>query len=575
MILCIEFGLVLIAAAVAFLSPAVGSHTFGVIEQRFAGAAEKRSLCVLGIGALAIAARAAALPILPVPQPWISDEFSHLLLADTLAHGRLSNPAHPMWSHFETLHVIMQPTYASMYPPGQGFFLAAGKLISGNPFVGVCLSTGVMCAAICWMLQAWVSPPWALLGGLLAVMRLGVFSYWANSYWGGAVAATGGALAFGALGRILENARIRDALWMGLGLSLLANSRPYEGLVFSLPVAGVLAFWLLKSRGAALRLALQRVIAPLALAAVVSALATGYYYWRVTGNPFRMPYQVDRNTYAVTPYFLWQTPARAPMYRQDALREFYLHTELDFYTKNRSLGSVGAIEAMKLLAIWLFYVGPALTLPLIFAFAAAPYGMSWLGLSWQLRLFLFAIVVSLAGLPIEVFFFPHYAAPMTALVYGLVLLAMQNLRDWKWRAKPCGLFLTRAVPLVCVLVFALRAGAAPLGLPLGPDWPPTWYNRMAPEPDRGRIQSELEKQPGDHLVFVKYGRNGSDDLGYVWVYNDANIDQSKVVWAWDMGEAPNLALINYFKDRRPWLVRLDSQSREAEPYFASLAFSSQ
>jgi hypothetical protein len=153
------------------------------------------------------------------------------------------------------------------------------------------------------------------------------------------------------------------------------------------------------------------------------------------------------------------------------------------------------------------------------------------------------------------------------MIYGLVLLSMQNVRGWKWRAKSSGLFLTRAVPFLCVLVFALRAGAAPLGLPVGPDWPPTWYNRMSPQLDRARIQSELENLPGDHLVFVS-----SDDPDYAWVYNGANIDQSKIVWAWDMGKARNLELIDYFKDRRVWLVRLHSQPREAGPYFASLAF---
>ena len=41
-----------------------------------------------------------------------------------------------MWTHFETIHVSMVPTYMSMYFPGQGLVLAAGKVLFGNPWFG-------------------------------------------------------------------------------------------------------------------------------------------------------------------------------------------------------------------------------------------------------------------------------------------------------------------------------------------------------------------------------------------------------------------------------------------------------
>jgi hypothetical protein len=135
------------------------------------------------------------------------------------------------------------------------------------------------------MLQGWLPAEWALLGGLLAVARLAVFSYWANNYGGGAVAAAGGALLLGGLPRALRTQRPRDALVMGAGLAILANSRPYEGFLLSLPVAVAFLGWLFSRRGHELRRAALRVALPLTLALAASALGTGFYFWRVTGSP--------------------------------------------------------------------------------------------------------------------------------------------------------------------------------------------------------------------------------------------------------------------------------------------------
>jgi hypothetical protein len=525
----------------------------------FRRTASRKTRAVLLTAIVAALAHAAVAPFLRIPVPGLHDEFSFLLMADTFASGRLANPTHPLWVHFESFHIDQIPTYASMYPPAQGIALAAGQIL-GHPAIGVWISTILMCAAICWMLQAWVPPAWAFAGGLLSVARIGIFSYWANSYWGGSVAALGGCLAFGAFGRLRRQVTVGSSVMLALGLLIMANSRPYEGFWCALPLAAGILWWLARSRRAIIGRLLRQLVLPASAVLALGAIGMGYYNWRVFGNPLTLPYQANRQMYAVAPSFLWESPRPEPPYHHVVMRQFYTYDEIAGLQKSHSFMGYLEMTAVKLETAWLFFAGPALTVPLI-ALAMATFRRRWRA-DWNL------LAVLSVGFGIGLLLWPtnpHYLAPITGCIYALFMEGARLLYVWRRRTM-LGVRVLAAVALSCVLILPYRASAKWLGVgQVNSVTPVPWYaTELFPLEDRDRIERQLLARGGRHLVVVRYGPRHMPFLEFV--YNAADIDRSPVVWARELSSpAANLPLMRYFRDRTVWLYRPD-ESRTLEPY---------
>ncbi len=507
-------------------------------ETRF-GFAQHRNWACVSVFFLTVGLRLALLPWLPVPNPVIHDEFSNLLAGDTFVHGRLANPPHSLWPHFETFEELQQPVYASKYPPLQGVALAFGEKFFGQPWAGVLLSSALMCAAVCWMLQGWIAPEWALLGALLFAIRIGVLSYWTNSFEGGSLPALGAALAFGAVARIWRERKYAHAFTWALGIAVMMHSRPFDAVVIAV-LSSVTLVVLLRNSGISLASAFTRLALPAAAVLGLSVAGVAYYDVRLTGHALTLPHALYERQYIIAPPFLFLPLKPQPVYRHAVIHDFFAGQQMDLWRDAHSNPPLQYVARLSVIEAFFFGSWLVMAPLLLWPFAIkTPEERVGAALSAAGALSILPLVMGL----------PHYAAGFAAMFYLRFLQSLSRLTAWRGWAG-------RMLAVATVAVF-LVSGRDYFSAVLA-------HRSATFGEDRAALSRKLAALPGKQLVLVRYepGHNSQDE----WVFNAADIDASKVVWAREMGPQQDQELIDSYRDRHLWLVEADRNPPALSPY---------
>jgi hypothetical protein len=536
----VEFVLALLLVALLL---AYG-YASGLLEKL----ARRTGWCVLLMGLLPVALRLLLLPHCPAPVPAGADDFSYILLGDTLAHFRLANPPHPLSQFFESVFVLQHPTYSSIYPLGQGFFLAFGKLLFGSFWAGVLISGGLFCASCYWMLRGCISPGWALLGGFIAVIEFGPLCQWTNSYWGGAVGGTAGCLVFGALPRLRNGGR-NVAVALGTGLAVQLLVRPFEFL-FLLASAVLYLVWL-EGRGFWSKQYLNS-FSTVAAFVCGAVLLCGIQNKAVTGSWTTLPYMLSRYQYGVPATFTIQrnaVPHRAltPEQELDYRAQSAIHGE-----GTDTIGAFVERLAFRTRYYRFFLFAPLYIAVFLFLLTARSRLDRWVVLT---------IVLFALGTNIYPFFYPHYVAAEACLFILSGVRGLERLSRWKPQ-------LANLIVLMCGAQFLFWYGLhAIAGENLWDAfrYEPWDYINYGDAEGRIAVDDTLGVVPGRQLVFVRYWPGHQF---HEWVHDAADIDSSRVVWALDLGASENEKLLSYFPTRRAWLLQPDARPPRLTPYSA-------
>ena len=303
----------------------------------------------------------------------------------------------------------------------------------------------------------------------------------------------------------------------------------------------------------------SRAIAPAALVLAVALALMGYYFHQVTGSFFVPPYLVYTKSYDPIPLFPWPHLGRIPAYNHAVIKAFYMNLPLSTYLNAREHPVETAF--WRFLPFTGFFLGPLLVTPLLVLILAGRVDF-FRGLlrPTKARFLLLLSVPPLVGVLLPTYFSPHYAAPLAGALFALIVIAMRHLELWTWRGRAVGSRFVRAVPPLACLIMVIHSALWMSTHGLFP---------VAADFGRGQILHQLQNQSGQHLVVVHY--EPKHDPGDEWVFNAADIDGSKVVWAHDMGPTANEELLKYFKNRRAWLLEADDLPPKLLPYAASRA----
>lgn len=524
----------------------------GPDEQTYDGSSKARSashsnvrwnfswpLQLISVGVLAFLVAACITQICP-HYPRDHDEFSNLLAADTLLHGRLANPTPEVWKPLQTFHVILEPAYASKYPLGLGMMIAAGWLLFGTPIAGSWLVAGVCAASLTWMLAGGTSRRWALFGGVLFALHPAMQTTWSQSLFGGWLTAAGSALLVGGVLRLRRRPSIHVSFMLGIGVGLLALTRPFEGLICTILAAAFLWF----SWQGTVRMRFRRAYqaagyAMLPVAAVL--LLIGLQNKATTGQFTTLPYQVHEAQYGVAPLFVFGEPQRMNLessnHVPEAVKHYHEGWSLDSYKERRGITGwfYGVIQAWS---VTLGYFGLSL------AIAPAVTCACWLKFR-TLRSASLMVAIQLLVSGAVCWIFPHYLAP---IVPWLALLAVLGLRQLTAAFRRHHLLATRQFVFGAVAIQSLLLVVSVSTLYRSPN--NAWAHRKA------NLTQQLLSFPGDHLVLVVY--EPDHNVHQEWVYNGADLESQRIIWArGEREEWQEQLLEKYSAKRCVWVFNPD------------------
>jgi hypothetical protein len=296
---------------------------------------------------------------------------------------------------------------------------------------------------------------------------------------------------------------------------------------------------------------------------ILCLAAVAYNDYRVTGSALTLPYQAHDRQYAIASMFTFVPLSPEPHYRHAAIRRLWADVVVGLWNDGRAhplkllVGKLFVFESF-------FFPYWAVFVPVLLC----PYDLK----TQEERATVFLLLIFVLAIAPLIGIQPHYAAAFAGVFFVRLVHSLTRLAAWRPWGKPVG----RALGVVLIGLMVLAFGNGVSGLIRDG----TNLLSFAPGRDsisavlalrdatfgaaRQSVMQALEQQPGRQLVMVRY--SPEHDPQNEWVYNRANIDTASIVWAREMSPAQDRPFLEYFRDRRVWLLEPDLSPPQLSRY---------